>query len=767
MFRSPTGAATLLAALTLIPHARAQAPTPADAIGLPPVEVTGSAGHLLDAAPSATPMIPAGQTATTVDRDRYADTPAFSAADILQLSPGVTFQNGNGPRDVSISIRGSNERQAYGIRNIQLFEDAFPVTQPDGTGRADLIDPHAYAGADVARGPSSAQFGNYATGGAINFRTRTGRDVAGSRGVGFDFGSDFGSYGYVNNYGVVGAAGPDYQVSLFASDVRGRGFIGHNGYQTSTENLLGSVDVTDRDRITVKVVNNLLDTDLPIRLSLNQFRQNPYQRGCAALGAAGCASVNLYVNGASGATRTVSAAQAGLGRHDQRTITGLRWEHAIDDRTAWSTQAVFDDRSINQPTSAFSYRGPYLSVNTINQLTARRELFGLASVTSAGINFNYESLNSYVYNVTPQGGATLGARTQTVFGDQFNVGARVREDLAFAPHLHGVVGVGGEYTGLDATERNFGYPAGGRTTQVIPVNRDFVNVAPEAALLWTPREDLALHTRVSTGYGTPQVGNLFTTPAGTFGNNTQLRAQKNLGADLGADWTPHLPVGGTLHASLTGFYEFFRDELVTQSAGVNLQSYTFNVPHSEHRGIEIGLNWQPVPALLPGARLTADYLYDNQVYTGYTEVLSSRTASSAFNRSGNAIPGVIPNFLDARVLYDQPDGAAKGLGGFVEVVVRDNFYLDNANLLRAPGYQLVNLEMHYDPGWTVGPMKAVRAFFEVENLFNRTYVGTASNITDTLASAGRENGAAVLANSTGSIFAGAPRTFYGGFRMHF
>ena len=48
------------------------------------------------------------------------------------------------------------------------------MTQPDGLSRTDLPDPHAYGAIDVIRGPSSASYGNYATGGAINFRLRTG-----------------------------------------------------------------------------------------------------------------------------------------------------------------------------------------------------------------------------------------------------------------------------------------------------------------------------------------------------------------------------------------------------------------------------------------------------------------------------------------------------------------------------------------------------------------------------------------------------------------
>ena len=147
-----------------------------------------------------------------------------------------------------------------------------------------------------------------------------------------------------------------------------------------------------------------------------------------------------------------------------------------------------------------------------------------------------------------------------------------------------------------------------------------------------PREqDWLLRARVATGYGTPQVGNLFVLPNGQNGNNTQLNPQRNLGYDLGFDWTPD----PTLRVSATGFYEFFRDELVTQATplGSPNSSYTFNAPKSEHRGFELLAQWR----FLPSWRVTTAYTYLDQVYTSYTENITNG-AVFGFNRVGNKFP---------------------------------------------------------------------------------------------------------------------------------
>ncbi len=76
---------------------------------------------------------------------------------------------------------------------------------------------------------------------------------------------------------------------------------------------------------------------------------------------------------------------------------------------------------------------------------------------------------------------------------------------------------------------------------LIPISADkqFQNTAPELALLYRLNSEWQFRGRVATGYGTPQVGNLFVLANGQYGNNTQLNAQKNLGYDLGFDWTPN------------------------------------------------------------------------------------------------------------------------------------------------------------------------------------------------------------------------------------
>jgi hypothetical protein len=72
---------------------------------------------------------------------------------------------------------------------------------------------------------------------------------------------------------------------------------------------------------------------------------------------------------------------------------------------------------------------------------------------------------------------------------------------------------------------------------------------------------------------------------------------------------------------------------------------------------------------------------DIQFYVDYTEQLSAGTLTARFDRAGNKIPGVAPNELFTRLGYDQPSGPWKGVGGFVEYVWLDAFYMENAGAI--------------------------------------------------------------------------------------
>jgi iron complex outermembrane receptor protein len=467
-------------------------------------------------------------------------------------------------------------------------------------------------------------------------------------------------------------------------------------------------------------------------------------------------------------TLAATAWQLGNGRDDTRQILGARWEHNFDINTIWRSQVVLDDKNISQPTGATTARGDEPSINVITDVMNHGDFFGFDAVHFAGIYFNRDSVTNYSTNTVPGGNGTNGPVTQITPSVTTDAGIHGREEIKFTDTLSGVAGLAWEYTKLAGSADIFNFSAAGipsLSPSSASANNNYYNIAPEGALVFHPEPDWVIKARVATGYGTPQVSNLFVTPSGQPGANTQLKSQTNLGFDLSTTWTPV----DTVRLTVDGFYEFFRNELVSQSPGPSpLMTFTFNAPRSEHRGVEVLGEW----LFYPGWKARVAYTYDNQIYTDYTEQLSAGTFTQKFDRARHFIPGVPQNLVTARIGYDVPVGPAKGLGAYVEYYLTDAFYADNANLLKIPGYNIFNVNLHCDTDVENSFFRKASAYFEVRNIFNNTYVASANNVSDSLnAKTGAENPGYILAAgngaTSGTIYAGFPRTLVGSLRLRF
>ncbi|WP_363349312.1 TonB-dependent receptor domain-containing protein [Methylocystis echinoides] len=720
---------------------------------------------------------PTGQTFTTVRGKDFETMPLVTVREMLQYSPGVSFKQGNGLRDIVISIRGSSARNGFGVRNIVMLEDGFSVTQPDGLSRTDLTDPHAYAGVDVYRGPSSALFGNFANGGAINFRTRTGAEIDG-----VDYGVETGSFGYLNNFVAIGKKQDNFDIAVFASDVRQQGFTFHTRGDTQTVNATARWQVTPNDLLTFKFIHNQLYSDLSGRLSLNQYYLNPYQYGCYLSPQSGvaqtaftnlCATAVVPIDGRNARSNQLNfrttAWLAGFNRNDRRDIIGLRWEHDFDVNTKWRTQVIYDDKNIIQPTGATAALQDEPAVNATTDVTKVGSLLGYEARHFAGLYFNRTRYTSYTNNTLGIGNGATGALQAQQNAMMQNLGGRGREEVALSKDVTMVLGLAAEMTKIAALQDQYSYfQTGARIGQIaswqgIPVNKTYWNFGPEASVTWRVLPDLLTHFRASSGYGTPNPGQLFVNQRGQPGANVDLKTQRNTGFDIGFDWKPY----DTLLFSLTGFYEWYQNEQLTQSPGAGLLNYTFNAPGSVHRGVETLLDWRPYD----GVRVMANYTYNNQIFTEFVEQLGTAARTGYFDRAGYKIPGVAPHTATGRLSYDLPFGDLRGLGAFVEYTYQSSYFIDNGNVLTIPGYGLVSANVHFDRDVDLLWLKRFSAYFEVRNIFDRNWVASANNIQNQV---GLVNGQIVQAgyttlaqNATGSIYAGNPRLFQGGVRFKF
>jgi iron complex outermembrane recepter protein len=729
---------------------------------------------------------PVAQTTTKIDTSFLDSTPMSTLAEILQYSPGVHLLPLSTTQEAVISIRGSGDRPAtnatrnYQTRNIRVYEDGFPVTTADGFTRLEYLDPHAYAGANVTRGPSSGLYGNYALFGALNMRSYTGAQIEG-----FEFGSEGGSFGYVNNFVRAGAhrSDPRYgeiDISLFGSDQRNDGYLPHNDNHADRVNLTARYAPNPADRFTLKAVFADTVVNLQGTETLAQYYNNPRQTGygCPYVALAGnpfCVTRNAT---STGAARNVAGSvywpqsyqQFGAHSHREREMTGLRWEHDLDADTTLRTQFTYDFFNYlngniaplaSGPTGfagPLGLRGPIVSIDAQTSVSRRGALFGLPATHTLGFVYNNtktsNSLWGQIANYWGDGATNQLATKIDAF--QSNIGLWAREEVELAERLTAVAGFSSNWAKVAGRVTNYFYAANGAPIApgVTSADDAYWNTAPEAGLSYRYSPEWNVRARWAAGYGTPNFNSLTTTPYGS-GDNSTLKAQTNMGVDVGVDWTP----SEKIVVSVNGFNEWYRNETLTQTSPyvANL-SYQTSVPSSIHRGAEVSIDLRPVE----GWRLIAAYTYNDQFFTSFSDRLST---TIAFDRSGFRIPNVPAHTLTSRLAYEIPNGELKGLGAYVEYLYRSDYPMDNANTVWAPAYGLVNVGLNYkrEVGWN--SVKTIDVYFAVKNLFDRQYMAAAFPIADTMTGAALTP-PALLANS-GDIVPGSPRAFMGGVKVKF
>lgn len=624
---------------------------------------------------------PAGRSVGRVERTELEKTDSFSLKELMDSVPGVFVKQSNGPRDVSISVRGSGAKTSFAVRNLKMYEDWFPVTQSDGLSRTDLHDPSAYEGIDVFRGPSSALYDNYALGGVVNFRTRRGRDIDG-----LDVGSAAGSWGYQNHYLHAGKQIGGFEYSAFASVIRGDGYIRHSGFTTVTQNVTLTWVPDDKQVIVVKLLNNDLDAQVPSRLTWSELNSDSRSAGRTTVTGVG----------------VVTPERAAQGRRDRRTIIGARYERAVSPELGWRFMGAYDVKDINQ---TFGTIGDSINPNFHQYADATYESGRWRHYAGVFVN-HMEQENSSFRNLADNEG-TRGALQSATRGFHRNVGLRLREEVDFAEAWTAVAGVGLEASKVHGDVQT---RTGAETYSRINVDRSFVNAAPELALLWRPSPALQTRARLASGYGIPGISQLTTGADGLAGNNTRLKPQRNVGFELGAGGR-----AGWLSYDAAAFVERFYNEFVTQSPGSGLSSFTSNAPRSEHRGVEL---WAEArhPA---GPFAAGNYSYNDHEYRTYVEQLG---AGDLRDRRGKKIPGVEPHLAGGRVGFSK-----EGLpGGWLEANHVSSFFLTNGNALKTRGYTVFNANLNW-------AFKRVKLFVDVRNLLDLTYAASAITVSDAVA----------------------------------
>ena len=663
---------------------------------------------------------PEGVTLTTTVPTEYQNQPTRTMRDSLESLPGVVIRQANGPRDYSISLRGSGVKTSFAIRDIKLYEDGIGQTQSDGLSRLDIHDPWFMRSVDVLSGASSSMFDNYALGGMIHFKTRRGSDINGVESF-----LSGGSFGYQKYAFAVGQEYNNLDIALFGSQQLEDGFIRNSNYDTQTLNFNFRFRVDDKQSLYFKALTNWLDTRVPTRLTVSQFNTDPRQAG--GTGCANTASCN-------------EAVRLGQGRIDRRTIVGGLYERQLSANTVLTVEADYDVKDISQ---TFTQISDNINPNYKHYTDLRHDgrLLDLPLRSYVGFFVNNMEQQAQTFTNLDDFHGTRGTLVQNSRGTIRNIGGRVREELEFLPKFTLAGGFGFEQSMLSVQTIN--YASSGAINNRAGAERTFYNYAPEMSLAWNPVEGYRHWIRASTGYGIPTFANLTTGLDGLAGTNFSLKPQKNLNIEIGTDSKVHK----TLSLHLVGFMVFFKDEIISQTNSQNTGSFAVNADSSRYRGIEAGYDWRP----WNGWRFSGAYTHIDTEYVNFTDQFKLVGGPvTQVVRDGKQVPNVPKDVLNFKEEYYH----TSGWGGWFETTYWNSYFLNNGNTVGAPSYWLLNANINKTFDIKNPYIRFAKFYVELDNILDKRYVASGNVVSDSVSDA----------NKT-LFFAGYGRAIYGGITL--
>ncbi|MCB2114523.1 MAG: TonB-dependent receptor [Parvularculaceae bacterium] len=376
------------------------------------------------------------------------------------------------------------------------------------------------------------------------------------------------------------------------------------------------------------------------------------------------------------------------------------WQRDIDSVRAFTNTAIELGSGIISFGGSAAYRELYHPVPVFLIQTAQDysgflrydgagRIAGLAAEWSAGLRVRSTRNNADVF---ANNNGVIGFQfTDSVQrSDAFEVFGEGR--LEIFPDFWAVAGLGFIDTSRDYD--NLVNDAGDARTS-------FSHTNPKFGLLYIPSENLQIFANVSASYEPPIFPDL--TQGGIAGFQP-IKAQDAMSYELGARGTL-----GRLTFEAALYRQQIEGEFVAYTTTPGIPAAVFNAADTYHQGVEI---------------FAAYRLYENG--SGLSVIPRVSWSYNDFSFDGdpvygdNRIAGMPTHFARAEIVVSNDK---LRLAPYVAVQAGDNF-VDYANTMKSPGYELVGVEASYDIASNIS------IFLEGRNLTDEGYALNYSTIAD-------------------------------------
>ncbi len=568
--------------------------------------------------------------------DRYGNSAVLPAVNNM---PGVKMEE-RSLGSFRLGIRGSAFNAPFGVRNVKVYYNGIPFTDPGGTTFFNQLGYYNFQSLEVVKGPGSSLYGA-GTGGVvlINSLSDTWQPGATVHYTG-------GSYGYSNVATELNLDNTGTRHVLRYQHIAGNGYRQHAAMQNDVVTYDMQLIRDGKNELQAHALAGFLNYETPGALTRAEYERNPRMARPATNGIPGSAE-NM----------------AGI-RQDM-ALAGLSYKHHFND--SWELRSTLYSIYVQLTNPAirnYTYSTlPHYGGRSV--LSWRKEIRAsyIQWLAGAELQSGNSSETTYQNNKGTPGTITEQRNIRNINASGFTQFTLSHKKWL----LQGGLSLNHVKTNIEETYSSY-----------MQVNRSYNIIAPRLAVLHKLNFSNSLYASVSRGYTPPNSNEL--APTGSY-INTGLQPVYGWNYETGL--RGYL-LNSKLRYDICGFYFTLGNTIVQRrdSAGGD---YYINAGNTRQVGLEILLNYK----ILENKGIIRQFI----VETAYT---ASHYRYGSFVRltndySGNSLPGIPANTIATSVDVYTTMNAYVNLNLYYNDIIP----LDDANSYYANSYTLVNVRLGY------------------------------------------------------------------------
>lgn len=579
----------------------------------------------------------------------------------LNTLPGIQMEE-RSPSSYRLNIRSSSLRSPFGVRNIKVYYNDIPFTDPGGNTFLNQLGFYNFRSVELVKGPGSSLYGA-GNGGAMLISSFSLNDSAKLK-----FDAQAGSYGLQSYH-----AGWRMQKSTALQEIQvqhltSRGYRDQSGSHHDNFSWHSRLVTSPKNELSADLLFSDLYYQTPGGLTLAEFNKDPRAARPHTSAAPGAAEANAAI-------------------FQQNLLVGLKDQYQLNDHLSASVVAYYAYAQMKNPgiRNYGDTREPHEGgramldyVRRINQVLIKWQ---------SGVEYQLGNFREDTYQ------NKRGQRDSLLSDD------RVKNRQSFL------------FTQLTAHYRQWTLTAGlSLSTQEINIHRIFpvVNhyersfedqLSPRVAVLRKLGENLSVYANFAKGFSPPAVAEILPT-GGPLNSDLQPEIGNNYeGGIRVALLKKHLLADASI------FY-FTLQNAIVQRRDAAGGDYYLNAGSTRQDGAEMSLQYHfRLSSAWPENMFwVSGSLYDFR-YRQFKEINN--------DCSDNNLPGIAKDKFSAGLNMTGDAWSASLVYSYT-----GQFYLDDANKNSSTPVHLISVRLNHGVGWG---RNRVNIFAGVENLLNESY----------------------------------------------